>query len=79
MLEFFLVTDDSVPTARIFTVGQGQDMKKFVPEFSELTAVNIRAWVQDFLNGKLKVGKGLRKSMPDPFSQSETSTLTVSQ
>ena len=34
----------------------GQDMKKFVPEFSELTADNIRAWVQDFLDGKLKVG-----------------------
>ena len=65
---FFQITEDDAPTARILTMGQEQ--KTFVPEFSELTADNIRTWVQDFLDGKLKVGKGLRSLQPirDPHT-----------
>ena len=51
--EFFQITDDNVPAVRLINLDE--DMKKYLPEFTELTADNIRSWAQDYLDGKLKV------------------------
>ena len=52
--EFFGIEDDNVPTCRIINL-EG-DMKKFVPDFEGLDMDNVRKFVNDYLDGKLKVG-----------------------
>ena len=56
MTEFFGIADAAVPTTRI--VSLGDNINKFVPEFSDLTEGNIRNFIQEYLDGKLTVGKG---------------------
>ena len=31
-------------------------MKKFVPDFNDLDAAKLKPWIQEYLDGKLKVG-----------------------
>jgi len=52
ILEFFGLTKDDCPTVRLINLGD--DMTKFKPETSDLTADGISAFVQDFKDGKLK-------------------------
>ena len=60
LMEFFQATNNEVPTVRIYSPDQNTNARKFVPEFSELTADNIRNFIQEYLDGNLKVGKGER-------------------
>ena len=43
-----------VPAVRLVRLGE-QDMKKFVPESSDITQEGIDKFVQDYLDGKLRV------------------------
>ena len=50
---FFNIEDDDTPTIRIINLEE--DMKKFVPEFEGIDVDKIKAWVQTYLDGELKV------------------------
>ena len=42
------------PTARLIALGD--DMMKYKPEFTELTADNMKSFLTDFFDGKVRVG-----------------------
>lgn len=52
ILEFFGLKKDDSPQIRLISLGQ--DMVKYKPENTEITAQVIEAFVQSFLDGKLK-------------------------
>ena len=52
---FFNIEDEDTPTIRIINLEE--DMKKFVPEFEGIDADKIKAWVQTYFDGELKVRK----------------------
>ena len=52
IMEFFGLKKEDTPTIRLITLGQ--DMNKFKPESSELTASVISSFVQDFFDKKIK-------------------------
>uniref|UniRef100_A0A6P7GYS8 protein disulfide-isomerase n=1 Tax=Diabrotica virgifera virgifera TaxID=50390 RepID=A0A6P7GYS8_DIAVI len=51
IMDFFKIEKNSVPTARLIDLNEGLPYK---PESNDLTAKNIKKFVQDFLDGKLK-------------------------
>ncbi len=55
--EFFGIDDDDVPTCRLINLDG--DMKKFVPDFEGMDFEGIRKFASDYLDGNLKVGKGV--------------------
>jgi protein disulfide-isomerase A1 len=52
ILEFFGMKEDEVPGMRLIRLEE--DMAKYKPESAELEEANVRKFVQDFLDGKLK-------------------------
>ncbi|XP_072398502.1 protein disulfide-isomerase-like [Diabrotica undecimpunctata] len=52
IMEFFGIKKKTAPTARLIKLGE--DLIKYKPEFNDLTAENIKNFVQHFLDGKLK-------------------------
>merc|ERR1712207_2393 len=52
ILEFFGIVDSEVPTFRAIRLGE--EMAKFKPEDDKFDAENVKAFVSDFLEGKLK-------------------------
>jgi len=52
ILEFFGIADTELPTFRAITLGE--DMAKFKPEDDTIEGANVKAFVADFLAGKLK-------------------------
>ena len=52
ILEFFGITDSELPTFRAIKLGE--DMAKFKPEDDSLATANVKSFVADFLEGKLK-------------------------
>jgi len=52
ILEFFGITDSELPTFRAIKLGE--DMAKFKPEDDSLATANVKSFVADFLDGKLK-------------------------
>lgn len=53
ILEFFGMKKEEVPALRIIKLEE--DMAKYKPKTSEITADSIKTFVTDFLDGKLKV------------------------
>lgn len=53
ILEFFGMKKDEVPAMRLIRLEE--DMAKYKPENAELSKDNINSFVQDFIDGKLKV------------------------
>ncbi len=51
--EFFNVVKEDAPTTRL--INMDQDIKKFVPEFEGLGSEDIKKFVNDYLEGNLKV------------------------
>lgn len=51
--EFFGIDDDDTPTCRLINLET--DMKKYVPEFKGVGTDDVRTFVNDYLEGKLKV------------------------
>merc|ERR1711915_478319 len=52
ILEFFGIVDSELPTFRAIRLGE--EMAKFKPEDDKFDADNVKAFVTDFLEGKLK-------------------------
>merc|ERR1711913_202600 len=52
ILEFFAIKDDELPTFRAIKLGE--DMAKFKPENDAIESANVKSFVADFLEGKLK-------------------------
>merc|ERR1712014_94948 len=52
ILEFFAIKEDELPTFRAIKLGE--DMAKFKPDNDAIESDNIKAFVGDFLDGKLK-------------------------
>merc|ERR1712121_275919 len=52
ILEFFAIKDDELPTFRAIKLGE--DMAKYKPADDAIEAANIKTFVADFLEGKLK-------------------------
>jgi protein disulfide-isomerase A1 len=53
ILEFFGMKKEEVPAMRLIRLEE--DMAKYKPEKAELSKDNIKSFVQDFIDGKLKV------------------------
>lgn len=53
ILEFFGLKKEDCPSARLITLGE--DMTKYKPESNDLSEDAVRSFVQNFLDGKLKV------------------------
>lgn len=54
--EFFGINANEIPTVRLINL-EADDMTKYKPQTTELTTDNVKAFVQDVLDGKLKVDK----------------------
>ena len=52
ILEFFAIKDEELPTFRAIQLGE--DMAKFKPENDAIEPANVKSFVADFLEGKLK-------------------------
>jgi hypothetical protein len=53
IIEFFGMKKDEIPAMRLIRLEE--DMAKYKPQNPELSKDNIKAFVQDFIDGKLKV------------------------
>ena len=58
--EFFGIKDDDIPTCRL--VNLAEDVKKFVPEFSGVGGEDVKEFVGNYLEGKLKVCRASNSS-----------------
>ena len=52
--EFFGIDAKEIPTVRLIDLAN-DEMTKYKPETTELTTDNVKAFVQDVLDGKMKV------------------------
>ena len=52
-MEFFALKKEDAPTMRIINLSE--DMVKYRPESNEMTSEAIKAFTQDYIDGKLKV------------------------
>jgi len=52
IMEFFALKKEEAPTVRLINLAE--DMVKFKPSSSEMTPDSVKAFVQDYLDGKLK-------------------------
>lgn len=52
--EFFGIDAKEIPTVRLINLAE-DDMTKYKPQTTELTTDSVKAFVQDVLDGKLKV------------------------
>jgi len=52
ILEFFAIKDDELPTFRAIKLGE--DMAKYKPANDAIESANVKSFVADFLEGKLK-------------------------
>jgi hypothetical protein len=55
IIEFFGMKKDEIPAMRLIRLEE--DMAKYKPQNPDLSKENIKAFVQDFIDGKLKVSK----------------------
>ena len=53
-MEFFGLKEEETPAVRLIRLSD--DMTKYKPEFSGVGAEDVKQFVQDFMDGKLKVG-----------------------
>ena len=75
ILEFFGMKKEEVPAMRIIQLQE--DMAKFKPEKNDLAAENIEAFVQTFLDGKLKQHL-LSQDLPEDWDKTPVKTLVAS-
>lgn len=75
ILEFFGMKKEEIPAMRIIQLQE--DMAKFKPEKADLSADNIEAFVQKFLDGKLKQHL-LSAEAPEDWNKTPVWTLVAS-
>ena len=59
IMEFFNIKDGDTPTSRLINLED--DMRKFVPDFNDITAEKLTPFVEAYLSGELKVRGGGRE------------------
>jgi len=74
ILEFFGMKKDEVPSMRIIKLEE--DMAKYKPANAELSSDNIKSFVQDFLDGKLKQHL-LSQDLPEDWDAKPVKTLVA--
>ena len=57
IMEFFNIKEGDTPTSRLINLKD--DMKKYVPDFDDLTAEKLTPFVEAYLAGELKVSLGV--------------------
>lgn len=72
ILEFFGMKKEEVPSMRLIRLED--DMAKYKPKAAELSPENIKTFVQDFLDGKLKQHL-LSQDLPDDWDKTPVKTL----
>lgn len=72
ILEFFGMKEDEVPGMRLIRLEE--DMAKYKPESGILEEANVRKFVQDFLDGKLKQHL-LSEEIPEDWDKEEVKVL----
>jgi len=75
ILEFFGMTKDEVPSMRLIHLAE--DMAKYKPASTEVSEENVRGFVQDYLDGKLKVHL-LSQDLPEDWDATPVKTLVAS-
>ena len=72
-MEFFNIKDGDTPTSRLINLED--DMRKYIPDFNDLTADKLVPFVEAYLAGDLKVreegrgGERTCKSKPQKLTQ----------
>lgn len=74
ILEFFGIKKEEVPVARLIKLEE--DMAKYKPETNELTSDNLKKFVQDFLDGKLKQHL-LSQDLPEDWDKEPVKVLVA--
>jgi len=75
ILEFFGMRKEETPAARLIKLEE--DMAKYKPDSEDLTADNLKQFVQDFLDGKLKQHL-LSQAVPDDWNKQPVYVLVAS-
>lgn len=75
ILEFFGMKKEEVPAARLIKLEE--DMAKYKPETDDLSAENLKAFVESFLDGKLKQHL-LNQDLPEDWDKTPVKTLVAS-
>lgn len=75
ILEFFGMKKEEIPSMRLIRLED--DMAKYKPKDAELSPENIKSFVQDFLDGKLKQHL-LSQELPDDWDKTPVKTLASS-
>ncbi|XP_055323750.1 protein disulfide-isomerase [Sitodiplosis mosellana] len=75
ILDFFGMEKEEVPSMRLIRLEE--DMAKYKPENSELDADNIEAFVQSYIDGKLKQHL-LSQKLPEDWDKTPVKTLVSS-
>eukprot|EP00092_Neocalanus_flemingeri_P045226 GFUD01050449.1.p1 GENE.GFUD01050449.1~~GFUD01050449.1.p1 ORF type:complete len:209 (-),score=68.73 GFUD01050449.1:214-840(-) len=72
ILEFFAITESELPTFRAIKLGE--DMAKFKPEDDTIEIANVKSFVADFLEGKLKQHL-MSEEIPEDWDKEGVKTL----
>lgn len=75
ILEFFGMKKEEVPAARLIKLEE--DMAKYKPETDDLTAENLKAFVESFLAGNLKQHL-LSQDLPEDWNKTPVKTIVAS-
>ena len=53
IMEFFNINENDTPTSRLINLEE--DMKKYVPDFNDITSAKLIPFVESYFAGELKV------------------------
>lgn len=66
IMEFFNIKDEDTPTTRLINLED--DMRKYIPDFNDITDEKISPFIEAYLAGELKVSeRGRSSSYPTSY------------